>query len=51
MILSENVLDNINEKIQKNELLKNSIITCTVEMEYIEDVTTQFDDILNTLEE
>ncbi|MFA6191986.1 MAG: HD domain-containing phosphohydrolase [Sulfurimonas sp.] len=51
MILSENALDYINEDIQKSELLKKSIITCTVEQEYIDDITTQFDDILNTLEE
>ncbi|MCX6076733.1 MAG: response regulator [Campylobacterales bacterium] len=51
MILSENPLDNINEDIQKSKLLKNSIIVCTVETEYISDITTQFDDILNALEE
>ncbi len=43
MILSENALDNINEDIQKSELLKNSIIVCTVETEYIDDITTQFE--------
>ncbi|MFA6136683.1 MAG: HD domain-containing phosphohydrolase [Sulfurimonas sp.] len=50
MILSENALDNINEDIQKSELLKNSIIVCSVETEYIDDINNKFEYILRSLQ-
>ncbi|MCX6051451.1 MAG: response regulator [Campylobacterales bacterium] len=51
MILSENSISTINEDIQNNQLIKNSILECSIETEFIDDIHTQADTILAKIQE
>ncbi len=50
MILSETALDTINQDIKNYQEEKNSLVTFTVETEYIEDIHNNADAILSALE-